>query len=58
MPHEVPDDLADIRQPDREDHRTLPAQSEEDTDVGWGELPRPADDDRFYCERPPHWDSE
>jgi hypothetical protein len=35
----------------------LPVQSQEDTDVGWGELPGPDDDERLRGERPPHWDS-
>jgi hypothetical protein len=35
--------------------RGAPEQSREDTDIGWGEYPEPADD-RLYRERPPHWD--
>ena len=35
----------------------LPLQSDEDTDAAWGEHPEPEDDERFYRERPPHWDS-
>jgi hypothetical protein len=35
----------------------LPVQSQEDTDVGWGEQPGPEDDERLHGERPPHWDS-
>jgi len=35
--------------------QALPEQSSEDTDVGWGEYPGPADD-RLYRDRPPHWD--
>ncbi len=35
----------------------LPLQSEKDTDAAWGERPEPEDDERFYRERPPHWDS-
>jgi hypothetical protein len=31
----------------------------DDSDVGWGERPEPADDDRRYLEdRPPHWGSD
>lgn len=37
--------------------RVLPEQSREDTDAGWGERPEPDDDERFYRDRPPHWDS-
>ena len=33
----------------------LSEQSREDTDAGWGEYPRPADD-RLDRDRPPHWD--
>jgi len=35
----------------------LPEQTREDTDIGWGERPEPDDDERFYRDRPPHWDS-
>lgn len=48
-PDARPSDLADVA--------LLPVQSQEDTDAGWGEYPRPEDDDRLYRERPPHWDS-
>jgi hypothetical protein len=34
-----------------------PAQSTEDTDIGWGELPDADGDDRLRDGRPPHWDS-
>jgi AcrR family transcriptional regulator len=34
-----------------------PEQSREDTDTGWGEPAEPDDDERFYRDRPPHWDS-
>ena len=34
-----------------------PEQSREDTDAGWGEPAEPDDDERFYRDRPPHWDS-
>jgi hypothetical protein len=36
----------------------LPTQSQEDTDVGWGEVPGSDDDERLYRERPPHWGSD
>ena len=39
------------------DWPVLPAQSQEDTDAGWGERPEPEDDERLYGERPPHWAS-
>ena len=35
----------------------LPAQSREDTDVGWGEYRDRDDDDRLLRDRPPHWDN-
>ena len=35
----------------------LPAQSREDTDVGWGEYRERDDDDRLLRDRPPHWDN-
>ncbi|MGI8681263.1 MAG: hypothetical protein ACR2JO_03825 [Mycobacteriales bacterium] len=36
---------------------TLPDQTCDDTDAGWGELPRGQDDDaRLLDERPPHHD--
>jgi hypothetical protein len=58
----VPDGEASSRSPDagrsdRSDMPVLPAQSHEDTDVGWGEQPEPEDDERLHRERPPHWDS-
>jgi hypothetical protein len=43
--------------PDPSDSAELPVQSQEDTDVGWGEQPGPEDDERLHGERPPHWDS-
>jgi hypothetical protein len=49
--------LNDVGRSDRGDMPVLPAQSEEDTDVGWGEQPEPEDDERLHRERPPHWDS-
>ena len=42
--------------PDPEDRPVLPAQSEEEAGVGWGEAPEPDDDERLRRERPPHWD--
>jgi hypothetical protein len=58
----VPDGKASSRLPDvgpsdRSDIPVLPVQSQEDTDVGWGEQPGPEDDERLHRERPPHWDS-
>jgi hypothetical protein len=34
----------------------LPAQSREDTDVGWGDYAERDDNDRLLRDRPPHWD--
>ena len=42
---------------DPDDKPVLPTQSQEDTDVGWGERSEPDDDERLYRDRPPHWDS-
>ena len=35
----------------------LPAQSREDTDVGWGDYAERDDSDRLLRDRPPHWDN-
>ena len=35
----------------------LPAQSSEDTDVGWGDYAERDDNDRLLRDRPPHWDN-
>ncbi len=43
--------------PDLDDEPVLPEQSREDTDAGWGEPSGTDDDERFYRDRPPHWDS-
>jgi hypothetical protein len=37
-----------------DDVPTLPDQTRDDTDEGWGERPRPDED--WLRERPPHWD--
>jgi hypothetical protein len=39
----------------QDDKPVLPAQSSEDTDVGWGDYVQ-QDDDRLLADRPPHWD--
>ena len=44
--------------PDRAEEPVIPSKSREDTDAGWGEMPEPSDDDRFYRDRPPHWGSD
>jgi hypothetical protein len=43
--------------PDPDDEPVLPEVSRDETDVGWGEAPAPDDDERYYRDRPPHWDS-
>jgi hypothetical protein len=48
---------ARVSPPVPHDEPVLPTQSQEDTDVGWGESPEPDDDERLYRERPPHWGS-
>jgi hypothetical protein len=57
-PDEAPREPAPAGPPDQEDEQVPPAQSREDTDIGWGEQPEPGEDDRFHRDRPPHWDSE
>jgi hypothetical protein len=54
--------------PDPDDKPVLPAQSEDETGIGWGEAPEARgasgasgaseqdDDERLRRERPPHWD--
>jgi hypothetical protein len=54
--------------PDPDDKPVLPAQSEDETGIGWGEAPEaleapeafegpePDDYERLRRERPPHWD--
>ena len=42
--------------PDPDDQPVLPAQTEDETAIGWGEPPEPDDDERLRSERPPHWD--
>lgn len=40
-----------------EDLEILPDQTRDDTDSGWGERRSwVADDDRYYEDRPPHWE--
>jgi hypothetical protein len=41
---------------DPEDRPVLPAQTEDETSIGWGEDPEPDDDERLRQDRPPHWD--
>jgi hypothetical protein len=41
---------------DPDDKPVLPARSEEEAGIGWGEPPGPDDEDRLRLERPPHWD--
>jgi hypothetical protein len=54
--YRVPEDPADAGPSSRQDHQAPPVQSREDTDTAWGEQPEP--NDRFYRDRPPHWDCE
>lgn len=48
-----------VTRPERDgepdDKPVLPVQSEDETDVGWGEAAEP-DDERLRRDRPPHWD--
>lgn len=57
-PDEAPEESAAAGPPDREDEQALPVQSREDTDSSWGEEYGSDEYDRFYRDRPPHWDSE
>lgn len=45
-----------VMRPDPEDKPALPAQSQDETGIGWGEAPEPDDDERLRQDRPPHWD--
>jgi len=45
-----------VMRPDPDDKPVLPAQTEDETGIGWGEAPEPDDDERLRQERPPHWD--
>jgi hypothetical protein len=69
-PHTAPDQPDDAAHGDADDESAssapsaplratpvLPAQSREDTDVGWGEYREHDDDDRLLRDRPPHWDN-
>ena len=40
-----------------DDQPTLPDQTRDDTDAGWGERSRD-DDDRLLDDRPPHYDED
>jgi hypothetical protein len=69
-PHTAPEQPDDDASVDAADQATTPApsapvaptplppaQSREDTDVGWGEYRERDDDDRLLRDRPPHWDN-
>ncbi|HVB44562.1 MAG TPA: hypothetical protein VNF47_17940 [Streptosporangiaceae bacterium] len=56
MPPGVPNEPRRGSEPATEDLPLLPSQSQEDTDVGWGERPTTDDDERLRGDRPPHWD--
>jgi hypothetical protein len=45
-----------VMRPDPDDEPVLPARTEDETRIGWGEDPEPDDDERLRRERPPHWD--
>ena len=57
-PHTAPKQPARVSPPDPLHEPVLPTQSQEDTDIGWGEPPGPDDDERLSRERPPHWGSD
>ena len=56
-PDPAPEQPVRVRPPDPRDEPGLPTQSQDDTDIGWGEPPAPDDDERLSRERPPHWGS-
>jgi hypothetical protein len=43
--------------PHPDDRPAAPVKSQDETDVGWGELPGPDDEERLDRDRPPHWDA-
>jgi hypothetical protein len=53
---EPPQRSGPVQRAGQDDAPVLPAQSREDTDVGWGEHPEPDDEERLRRDRPPHWD--
>ena len=57
-PDPAPKQPARVSPPDSRDEPVLPTQSQEDTDIGWGEPPGPDDDERLSRDRPPHWGSD
>ena len=57
-PETAPKQPARVSPPDPLHEPVLPTQSQEDTDIGWGEPPGPDDDERLSRERPPHWGSD
>jgi hypothetical protein len=61
MPIMSPDKAANkpdgVSPQDPGDEPVLPTRSQEDTDLVWGEMHGPDEDERLSRERPPHWDS-
>jgi hypothetical protein len=47
--------MMEFMRPEPDDKPAVPAQSEEEAGIGWGEAPEPDDDERLRRERPPHW---
>ena len=57
--HRVEDgEMMECMRPEPDDKPALPAHSEEETGIGWGEAPEPDDDERLRRDRPPHWDAD
>lgn len=56
-PNQAPDQPTSIDSPDADDKPVLPAQTLDDTDIGWGEQPGLDDDERLRREHPPHWET-
>ena len=56
-PDKAPGQPASSGPADPADKQPAPVQSQEDTDAAWGEQSEPGDDERFYRDQPPHWQS-
>ena len=57
VPPRRPPNLVGVSEEQGYDDETLPDQTTDDTDRGWGERPDDAEDDdeRLIREKPPHW---
>jgi predicted DNA-binding transcriptional regulator YafY len=55
-PHAGSSGIMESMRPEPDDKPVLPARSEEEAGIGWGEVPEPDDDERLLRDRPPHWE--